>query len=101
MRPAANHGDLLRKIMIPGIAVCMEVSMEAIQKFLWMFSTPPRLVFVQHNGLLRIPAGAVKPHIVVALRCFSRLMEDLERRFIRMEYFSDKQFPVQSVIYRL
>ena len=26
--------------------------MEAIQKFLWMFSTPPRLVFVQHNGVV-------------------------------------------------
>lgn len=73
--------------------------MEACQKLLWMLSTPSRLVLIQDNGLVRISAGTIQPHVAAALRCLSRLVENLQGRFICMEDFSSEQLLMQAVIH--
>ena len=89
-----------RKVMVTGVAVCMEIAMEVCQELLWIRPTPSRLVLEQDNGFIRIPACPVQPHETVALRCLSRLVENLQRGFVRMEYRSFAQFLMQSLIHR-
>lgn len=72
----------LREIVVSGVAVGMEIPLKPCQEFFGMLPAPPRVVFVQHNGLVCITAGSVQPHIAVALRLPSRLMEHLQDRLI-------------------
>ena len=59
MGPAADYRYLLREAVVSGVAVRMEIAMEARQELLWMLPTPSRLVLVQNYGLIRIPTGAI------------------------------------------
>ena len=58
------------------------------------------LVFIQNDRLVCIPTGSVQPHIALALRCLSRLMEYLYCCLIRMEDISGKKLLMQLLIYR-
>ena len=44
------------------------------------------LVFIQHNGLLRVATGAVQPHVGLAGRGTSRLFQHLQGRLIRVQH---------------
>ena len=46
VRPAANHRYLVRKAVIPGIAVNVKVSMEILEKLLRMLRFSVRLVVI-------------------------------------------------------
>ena len=101
MGPAADHGDILAQIVVSGIAIRMEVALEPLQKCLRMRCTPSGLVFVQDNGLIRIPTGPVQPHIAFALGLFVRFVKYLQGCFIRMEDISLEKFLVQLFVDRL
>src|SRR5699024_10752295 len=72
VRPAAYRRDFFRQIMISGITICVQVSFESFQKGFRMLCPTSRLVFVQDNGLVGIPAGTVQPHIAFTLRRLPR-----------------------------
>ena len=76
MDPADDHGDFIRKIVVSGITVRVEVAPKAGQKCFWMPGAPARLVFVQDNGLVRISTGPVQPHVALTLGLFVRFMPD-------------------------
>ena len=90
---------LLREVVVSGVAICMEIATESCQELLWMLRTPSRLVLVQDYGLVRIPAGPIQPHVAVGLRLLSRLVENLQGGFIRMENLPFEQLRMQPVIY--
>ena len=69
------------------------------KELLGMFRTTTGLVFIQDDRFVRIPTGAVQPHVTVALRCLSRLVENPQGGLIRMEDFSIEQFLVQALIH--
>ena len=74
--------------------------MEACQELLWMFRATSRLVLIQDNRRICIPAGAVQPHIAIALGCLSRLVKHLQSSLIRMENISFEQLLMQALIHR-
>ena len=99
MRPAADYRNFLWETVVSGIPIRMEVAMESIQKFFWMFRPPPWLLFKKNNGLVRVSAGSVQPQVAVTLGLFPRLMKHLQRRLIRMENFSFEQLLMQTLIH--
>ena len=60
--------------MISGIVVCVEIALEVLEKCLRMRCVPSWLVLVQNNGVVRVVAGLVQPHIAVRLGLLSRFM---------------------------
>ena len=101
MCPAPNHRNIFREVVVSGIAIRMEISLESLQKFSGMHSTSAGLVLIHHNRIICISAGSVKPHIALALGLFSGLMEHLQCGFICMKNFFRQKLPVQLLIHRL
>ena len=63
--PAANHPDLLRQPVVTGVPVRMEPACKAFEKLLGILRFSALLVFIQNDGVLRIPAGPVQPHVTL------------------------------------
>lgn len=101
MCSAPNHRNGFRKIVVAGIAICVEISTESLQKFLGMGSTSAWLILIHDNGRVCIAAGPIKPHIALTLGLFARRMQYLQSSFISMENFSLQKLPVQLLIYWL
>ena len=78
----------------------MQIPLKPGQKCLRMAGAAPWLVFVQHDWPVGVPAGAVQPHITLALGCFARFMEHLQGRFVRVENLPLQQFLVKQLIDR-
>ena len=78
----------------------MEVTLEFGQEFPGMDTSSSRLVLIQNNGLVRIAAGLVQPHVVVALRLLTRLMKYLQYGFICILNISRKKLFIQMLIDR-
>ena len=78
----------------------MQISLKASQKGLWMAGTSSRLVFVQHDGPVCISAGAVQPHVALALRRLAQLVKHLQGGFICVKHILLQQFLVKQVIDR-
>ena len=87
MGPAAAAGNI-RHLVVAGIAVGMQVSIEPLQKLLWIFAAASGLVIVQYNGRQPIHAGTINPHVRLGLGGLAVLFENLNHRLICMQNFS-------------
>ena len=77
--------------VLSGIPICLKVALKSQEEFLWPDLSPVRLVFIEHNGVLRILPGSVKPHVALGLSIFSRLAENLKHGFIGMQVFTQNK----------
>jgi len=87
VRPAADHRDFMLQPVIARIAVRVQITVKTFQEIPWPFPFPVRLVVIQHDRLLRVPACPVQPHVALALRRLAFFMQHLQCGFIRMKHF--------------
>ena len=86
--------------MVTGVAIRMEPTGETLQKGSRVLRLPGRPVLVQHNGMFRIPACPVQPHITLAPSCPALQFQHLQRGLVRVEHLPLEEPPVQFLIYR-
>ena len=98
--PAAHHADTLRQAVVAGVAVRMEPAGKALQKHLRVLRLPVGTVLIQHNGMLRVPACPVQPHVALALGGFPRFPQYLQRCLVRVEHIPLYQTFMQLPVYR-
>ena len=79
----------------------MQVSIEPLQKLLWIFAAASGLVIVQYNGRQPIHAGTVNPHVRLGLSSLAVLFENLHHRLICMQNFSLQKFFPHGIPQRL
>ena len=60
-----------------------------------------RLILIEHDGLIRIAARPVQPHIAVRVRALSRFMQHLQRCLVCVKNLPLHQFTVQAFVYGL
>ena len=97
MRPAADVDSTFHAV-VPSISVGLQIAPEPFQKSLGIIPPPAGLVFVQDNGMLRVRAGPVQPHIALRLRRFSRLVQNLYLSLVRVQKIpGEQQLPQFSV----
>ena len=82
MSPATHHSDALRQIMIPGLSVRVQIPPKSGQKLFWVFLFLIWLGLIQHDGVLRVPACPIQPHIALALWLLPRLIHKLQPVFL-------------------
>ena len=92
MCPTSNYRYILRQAMVSLVTIRMEVFRVSLKKFFRMLCSTTGLVFIQNNGLIRLPTGSIQPHIAVTLRFLPRLMGYLQGSLICMEDISGQQF---------
>ena len=86
MRPTAAACDM-RDLVVSGIAIGMEITVESFQKSLGIVSAAAGLVIVQDDWRPTVIAGAVQPHIGFCGRSFAFLLQHLDRGFICVQHF--------------
>lgn len=82
----------MRDLVVSGIAIGMEITVESFQKSLGIVSAAAGLVIVQDDWRPTVIAGAVQPHIGFCGRSFAFLLQHLDRGFICVQHFPLQQF---------
>lgn len=82
----------MRDLVVSGIAIGMEITVESFQKSLGIVSAAAGLVIVQDDWRPTVIAGAVQPHIGFCGRSFAFLLQYLDRGFICVQHFPLQQF---------
>ena len=100
MCPAPYTDHILHRV-VPGIAVGLEITVEALQKLLRILLPSVILVLIQHYGMLCRFPRPVQPHEAVRLGRLSRLPQDLQLGLIRMDDVLLYQLLLQGIIHRL
>ena len=91
----------IRQTVVADISVGLLIAPEPFQKCLGIIFPPAGLVSIQDDGMLRVRAGPVQPHIALRLRVFSRIRQNLNLCFVRIqEVPGEQQFPQFSVDWR-
>ncbi len=98
MRPAANHPDVLRRLVVALIAIRVEIAGKVLQKLFHMLRLLAGPILVEYNGRPIILAYAVQPHIALALNLFLRFPQYLKGSLIRVEHLSLHQMSVQLIV---
>ena len=70
--------------MVDRIAVRMEIALEILEELLRILCSPARLVFIQHDGLVRVAACPVQPQ-ATRLMLLPRLIQELQGCLVHME----------------
>lgn len=80
----AHHGYAFGKVMVSGVAIAMYISLEITEEGLRVFSPSCQEVLIDNGRVLLILFGAEDPHVTLLLGRTVRLMERLQRCFVRM-----------------
>lgn len=72
--------------MVALVAIHMESAREHLQEPLYMFCLAVGLILIQHDGMLCVSTGAVKPHIRLAGGGFVLLPQHLQRGLIPIKH---------------
>lgn len=91
MRPTVAACDM-RDLVISGISIGVEITVETFQKSLGIVSAAAGLVIIQDDRRQTVIAGAVQPHIGFRGRSLAFLLQHLHGGFICVQYFPLQQF---------
>ena len=83
--------------MVRLVAIRMQTAGKAVQELACAFARPAGLVIIQHDRPSAVSRGPVNPYAALLPGCSSRLPQNHQRGFIRVQDFVCKQFLPQKL----